>query len=90
MARDRLKKAGLTEDQMFALDGNRKQLTDADQAALALVETLSVAPLKVTDEMVERCRKYFKDGQVGEIFHHTCNAAFFDRVTEVARLPFDK
>jgi hypothetical protein len=40
--------------------------------------------------MVERCRKSFKDGQVGEIFHHTCNAAFFDRFSEVARLPFDK
>lgn len=90
IARDRLKKAGLTEDQIFELDGDRKQLPEAEQAALALVETLAVAPWKVTDEMVERCRKSFKDGQVGEIFHHTCNAAFFDRVTEVAKLPFDK
>jgi alkylhydroperoxidase family enzyme len=90
IARDRLKKAGLSEDQMFELDGDRKQLPEGEQAALALVETLAVAPWKVTDEMVERCRKYFKDGQVGEIFHHTCNAAFFDRVTEVAKLPFDR
>jgi len=90
IARDRLKKAGLTEDQIFDLDGDRKQLPEAEQAALALVETLAVAPWKVTDEMVERCRKSFKDGQVGEIFHHTCNAAFFDRISEVALLPFDK
>jgi alkylhydroperoxidase family enzyme len=90
IARDRLKKAGLTEDQMFELDGDRKQLPEAEQAALALAETLAIAPWKVTDEMVERCRKSFKDGQVGEIFHHTCNAAFFDRVTEVANLPFDR
>jgi alkylhydroperoxidase family enzyme len=90
IARDRLKKAGLTEDQIFELDGDRKQLPEAEQAALALAETLAISPWKVTDEMVERCRKSFKDGQVGEIFHHTCNAAFFDRFTEVARLPFDK
>lgn len=90
IAYDRLKKAGLTDDQIFELDGDRKQLPEADQAALALVETLAVAPWRVTDAMVERCRKSFKDGQVGEIFHHTCNAAFFDRVTEVANLPLDK
>jgi alkylhydroperoxidase family enzyme len=90
IARDRLKRLGLTDDQIFALDGDRKQFPEADQAALALAETLAVAPWKVTDEMVERCRKSFQDGQVGEIVHHVCNAAFFDRVTEVARLPFDK
>ena len=90
IARERLKKAGLTDDQIFALDGDRKQLPESEQAALVLVVTLTVAPWKVTDEMVERCRKSFKDGEVGEIFHHACNAAFFDRVTEVARIPFDK
>ena len=55
---------------------------------MVLAETLTVAPWKVTDEMVEQCRKSFKDAEVAEIFHHTCNAAFFNRVTEVARLPF--
>jgi alkylhydroperoxidase family enzyme len=90
IARTRLQKLGLTDDQIFALDGDRKHLPESEQAALALVETLTVAPWKVTDEMVERCRKSFKDGEVGEIVHHTCNAAFFNRVTEVARLPFDK
>lgn len=90
IARERLKKTGLTDDEMFALDGDRKQLPEAEQAALALVETLTVSPWRVTDEQVERCRKSFTDGQVGEVFHHACNAAFFDRVTEVAKLPLDR
>ena len=71
-------------------DGDRKSLTEGEQAALALAEVLTVAPWKVTDEMVERCRKQFKDTEVAEIVHRTCNAAFFDRVTETARLPIEK
>jgi alkylhydroperoxidase family enzyme len=90
IAYNRLKKAGLSDDEIFALDGDRKNLSEADQAALALAEMLAEAPWRVTDEMVERCRKSFKDGQVGEIVHHACNAAFFDRITEIPRLPFDK
>jgi alkylhydroperoxidase family enzyme len=89
-ARDRLAAAGVSADDVWKLDGDRKHLPEGEQAALALAETLTVAPWKVTDEMVERCRKSFKDAEVAEIVHHACNAAFFDRVTEVARLPFDK
>lgn len=87
VARDRLKKAGVSEDDIWKLEGDRKHLTEGERAALELTETLTAAPWKVTDEMVERCRKQFKDTEVAEIFYHACNAAFFDRVTEVARLP---
>ena len=83
-------KAGVSGDEIWKLDGDRKHLTEGEQSALALTETLTVAPWQVTDEMVERCRKSFKDAEVAEIFYRACNAAFFDRVTEVARLPFDK
>ncbi|HEY1186847.1 MAG TPA: hypothetical protein VGE74_04275 [Gemmata sp.] len=89
-ARERLLKAGVSEDQIWKLDGDRKHLTEAEQAALALAETLTAAPWQVTDAMVERCRKSFKDAEVAEIVYHTCNAAFFNRVTEAARLPLEK
>ena len=90
VARDRLRKAGVNDEDVWKLDGDRKHLAEGDRAALELAETLTVAPWKVTDEMVERCRKHFKDAEVAEIVYHACNAAFFDRVTETARLPFDK
>jgi alkylhydroperoxidase family enzyme len=90
IARDRLKKAGLTDDEIWKFDGERKHLSDGERAALELAETLAATPWKVTDEMVERCRKHFKDAEVAEIVYHTCNAAFFDRVTEVAQVPFEK
>jgi alkylhydroperoxidase family enzyme len=90
IARDRLKKAGVTDDEIWKLDSDRKHLADPERVALELAETLAASPWKVTDEMVERCRKLFKDTEVAEIVYHTCNAAFFDRVTEVAQIPFEK
>lgn len=90
LAHDRLLKSGVKEDDIWKLDGDRKHLSEGDRAALVLAETLAVSPWKVTDEMVETCRKHFKDAEVAEIFHHTCNAAFFDRVTETARLTIGK
>jgi alkylhydroperoxidase family enzyme len=90
LAHARLLKVGVSEDDVWKLDGDRKHLTEGERAALALAETLTVAPWKVTDEMVEQCRKHFKDAEVAEIVYHTCNAAFFDRVTETARLPIEK
>jgi alkylhydroperoxidase family enzyme len=89
VARDQLRKAGVTEDDVWKLDGDRKHLGEGDRAALELVGTLTAAPWKVTDEMVERCRKHFKDAEVAEIVYRACNAAFFDRVTEAARLSFE-
>src|SRR5262249_35072411 len=90
VARARLQAVGLSEGQMFALDGGRDHLPDPERAALALVEAMTVAPWSVTDEHVARVRKHYKDAEVAEIVHHACNAAFFNRVTEAARLPFDR
>jgi alkylhydroperoxidase family enzyme len=86
VARDQLKKAGLGEDAIWKLDSDRKHISEGDRAALELAETLAAAPWKVTDAMVERCRKHFKDQEVAEIVYRACNAAFFNRVTEVAQL----
>jgi alkylhydroperoxidase family enzyme len=90
LAHERLKAIGFTEDQIFALDGDRKSLPESEQAALNLAQKIMVSPWKVTDETVERVRKQFSDSEVAEIIYHTCNAAFLDRVTEVANLPFEK
>jgi alkylhydroperoxidase family enzyme len=90
VARERLKALGFSDEQMFALDGGRDRLPEAERAALALAEAMTVSPWAITDDHVARVRKHFKDAEVAEIVHHACNAAFFDRVTEAARLPFDR
>ena len=90
VARDRLKATGLTDDQVFALDDEKNDLSDRDRAALAVARKLAVAPSTVTDTDIERLRKLFSDKEVAEIVFHTCNAAFFGRVTEAANLPLDR
>lgn len=89
VARDRLKAVGLTDDQIFAIDGNMSDLPDRERQAVGFARKLTVAPSYVTDADVEALRKAFTDREVAEIVYHVCNAAFFDRVTEAANLPLD-
>jgi AhpD family alkylhydroperoxidase len=90
VARDRLRAAGLTDDQIFGLDGDAAALPPRERKALAFARKLTAAPATVTDADVEALRKEFTDFEVAEVVHHVCNAAFFDRATEAARLPLDK
>jgi alkylhydroperoxidase family enzyme len=90
VARDRLKALGLTEDQVFALDAERNDLPERERRAVAFARKLTVGPSTVTDADVEALRKVFTDREVAEVVHHTCNAAFFNRLTEAANLPLDR
>ncbi|MDB5313346.1 MAG: Carboxymuconolactone decarboxylase family protein [Gemmataceae bacterium] len=90
VARERLKAVGLSDDQIFALDGEKNDLPERERQAVAFARKLTVAPAYVTDTDVEGLRKVFTDKEVAEIVYHTCNAAFFDRVTEAASLPLDR
>lgn len=88
-AQARLKALGFTDDQIFALDGDGKDLPESERAAIAFARKLSMAPATVSDADVEGLRKLFKDKEVAEIVHGVCNAAFFNRVTEAAQLPLE-
>jgi AhpD family alkylhydroperoxidase len=90
VARDRLKAAGLSDDQVFGLDTDAAALPEKERRALVFARKLSAAPATVSDTDVEALRKEFTDFEVAELVHHVCNAAFFDRATEAARLPLDR
>ena len=90
VARERLHGLGFTDDQIFALDGEAKDLTEAERAAIAFARKLTMAPATVSDGDVENLRKLFKDKEVAEIVNAVCNAAFLNRVTEAAQLPLEK
>ena len=51
-----------------------------------LARKMSIAPWTVTDGDIALLRKHYTDFQVAEIVLHGCNAAYLDRVTEVAQL----
>ena len=85
-ARRRLHALGLTDDQVFALDGNLEALAPGERLALAFAKKLTVDPALISDADVEGLRKHHGDFEVAEIIHHVTEAAFFDRLTEAAGL----
>lgn len=90
VARDRLRAAGLTDEQIFALGEETADLPEKERAVMAFSRKLTAAPAAVTDADVDVLKKLFSHREVAEIVHHVCNAAFFNRVTEAAQLPLDR
>jgi len=90
LARRQLKAVGLSDDEIFALNGPAKDLPESERLTLAFARKLATAPSTVTDADVEGLRKHHKDRAVAEVVHHVCNAAFLNRVTETAGLPLDR
>lgn len=85
-ARAALTKVGLSDKDIDALDERGSTLTDAERPAWRVARILTAAPYKLTDADIEACRKVMADKAVAEVVHRTCNAAFFNRVTEIPRL----
>ncbi len=85
-ARRRLAALGFSESQVDALDGPLDAFPPAERAALALARKLTTDPALVDDADVAALRARMPDKQVAEVIHHVTEAAFFDRVTEAARL----
>lgn len=81
---------GMKEDEIAALDGDGANATAAEKAAYSFARKLTFEPHNVATVDVENLRKLFKDKEVAEIVHHVCNAAFLNRITEVANLPLEK
>jgi alkylhydroperoxidase family enzyme len=63
----KLLQAGMTEDEIAALDFDWKQFTPAEQAAFALARKLTLAPHEIADQDIEEVRKHFTDLQILEM-----------------------
>ena len=85
-ARRRLDALGVSPAQVEALDGPLDALPEPERAALALARKLTADPALVDDADIAALRAHYPDKQVAEVIHHVTEAAFFDRVTEAARL----
>ncbi len=89
-AKRRLKSLGLSEDEIYRLDGSWDSFTAAERAAFSLARKLTVNPSSVGDEDIAALRKLYGDRQVAELIYHVCNAAFFDRLTEACGLQLEE
>lgn len=85
-AKKRLNDLGLSDDQVFAVDGPDFGSPAAERAALALARKITVDPALVTDADVEAVRRDFSDSETAEVVYLTTQAAAFDRLTEAAGL----
>jgi alkylhydroperoxidase family enzyme len=63
----KLLRAGMTEDEIAALDFDWKQFTPAEQAAFALTRKLTLTPHEITDADIDEVRKHFTDQQILEM-----------------------
>jgi alkylhydroperoxidase family enzyme len=88
-AQQRLKKLGMGEDAIYALDADKPGASPAEQQALLFCRKLTATPQQITDADIAGLRKHFSDNEVAEIVQTTCVANMFDRFTEVLNLQLE-
>src|SRR5688572_22880948 len=59
--------AGMTEDEIAALDSDWEEFTPAEQAAFALARRLTLEPPSLTDADIDAARKHYTDLQILEM-----------------------
>jgi alkylhydroperoxidase family enzyme len=88
-AQRRLRAQGLSDDEIFALDGPHDRFTPAEKATFAFVRKLTTDPALIGDDDVAGLRALYSDREVAEIVYRVTNSAFFDRLTEAAGLALE-
>ncbi len=78
-----------TEDQIFALDGDWKELTAADQALFRFAKNLAASPIASSDEDAAAALQQTSPSTVVQTVNHVASCAYFNRVTEAAGLAID-
>jgi len=88
MLLDRLRSAGLTDQQIFALGTGGTESIDspAERAALAFAIRSTVNPIAITDADISELLAHFTPQQTAEIIHLVGTAAMLNRFTEAVGL----
>ncbi len=88
-AHRKLMSLGQSEDQIFALDGDRKTFTESDQALFTFAQHLAASPIALTDKDAAIALKLNSPAQVVQTINHVASCAYFDRATEAAGLALE-
>ena len=84
-----LKSLGQTEDQIFALDGDWKELNAVDQALFQFAKNLAASPIASSDEDAAAALQQTSPGTVVQTVNHVASCAYFNRVSEAAGLAIE-
>jgi hypothetical protein len=90
LAKDRLRKLGLTEDQVYALDGDWSTYTPTEAALFTVARKLAASPVVLTDDDVANAVKLAGPRDVVQLVTYTTNCASFDRITEAVGLRLEE
>src|SRR5690606_38997323 len=83
----KLSSAGLTDDQIAALDGDWERFDPSTRAAFAFTKTLSFAPHTLSDADIDALRPHFTDDQIAEIILSVAGFNATNRWTGALRIP---
>jgi len=88
-ARARLKNLGLSDGDIYKLDGEWAGYSELDRAMFTVARKLAASPIVLTDDDVARAVKLAGPRDVVQLISFTTNRASFDRITEAAGLRGD-
>ena len=90
LAKERLRELGLSDNQIYALDGNWSEFAPTEAVLFTVAKKLAASPVVLTDEEVTRAVKLAGPRDVVQLISYTTNRASFDRITEAARLALEE
>ena len=85
-AKRRLDVLGLTDDEIYALDGDWSGYSPAERAMFTVARQLAASPIVLSDEEVSRAVELVGPRDVVQLITYTTGRSYFDRVTEAAGL----
>lgn len=86
----KLSLAGVTENEIAALDGDWAQFTPAEQAAFAFARKMTYQPYAFTDADIASLRQHYTDLQILEIIFSVSGNNAINRWKEGAGIPQEK
>jgi hypothetical protein len=89
-AKRRLGELGLSDEQVYQLDGDWAEFTPAERALFTVARKLAASPVVLTDDDVARAVKLVGPRDVVQLITYTTTRASFDRITEAAGLQLEK
>jgi hypothetical protein len=90
LAKHRLRELGVSEDDVYKLDGDWSSYTPAERALFTVARNLAASPMILTDAEVAAALNHTGPREVVQLINYVTNCAFFDRVTEAANLVLEQ
>ncbi len=90
LAKKKLKELGQTDEQIYKLDGDWSDFSEADRAAFTVARKLASSPVVLTDSDVAEAVKLNGPRDTVQLISFVTTRAWLDRVTEAAGLPIEE